>query len=398
LANIYEVFRRTSSLVAGMLLLSGTGLAKAIEYRGFVELENNRYPVWAANTKQVDQERAFKLRLDASYRTGTDMAFGMRAFVRKDAYNKDRDVARFDELWGQYAVPQWDVRVGNQLVTWGSVESVSPLDIVNPRDYEEDVVEPIKIGIPAVRVRRGFEEADISLYWLPYFEASRFSGPRSFYSISGGLPNLYPASRWDGSQWAARYFHTGGSIDYGISYFRGLERNVKFDFSQAGDMLIGKTFRSQRVGFEATMVLGELVLKGEFVYRTTAEEGNRRALLYALGTEYTISSIWGHSDLTLFAEYLASSRNVKDIELMQNDFFTAARWNFSDHYKQRIQAGYFWDLDHRQAHVYRVEYTGSPYENIDAGIRYTYTRDYLPGPHYAEKKDGVLHIFLRNYF
>jgi hypothetical protein len=385
-------------MAAGLLIASGSATAEAPDYRGFIELENNRYPVFASNPQQVAQERALKFQLEASYKASQDVAFGVRAFIRKDAYNNDRDVARFDELWWQYATPKWDVRVGNQLVTWGSVESVSPLDIVNPRDYEEDVVEPIKVGTPAVRVRRRFEDGDFSLYWLPYFEASRFSGPQSFYSISGGLPNHYPASVWQTDQWAARYFHTGDGFDYGVSYFNGLERNASFEISPAGDSLVGRTFRAQRFGFETTKVVGNLLLKGEFVYRTTHEEGNRRALLYALGAEYTISSVWRHSDLTLFAEYLASSRNVKELELMQNDIFAAARWTISDHYKQQLQVGLFWDLDHRQAHVYRLEYKASPTQNVDAGIRYTYTRDYFPGPHHTEKKDGVLHMFLKYNF
>ncbi len=373
-------------------------MAETLEYRGFVELENNRYPVLAANPRQVDQELAFKLQWDASYKTDASMAYGVRAFIRQDAYSKDRDAARFDELWGQYATPQWDVRIGNQLVTWGSVESISPLDIINPRDYQEDMFEPLKIGIPMIRARERLDEGEFSMYWLPYFKVSQLPGQESYYSISGGLPTQYPPSGWRGDQWAARYFHTGSGLDFGISYFRGFERNARFNISQGGDALIGSAYRSQRVGLEATEVVGDLLLKGEFVFRTTAEEGNRRALLYALGTEYTFSSVWRNSDLTFFVEYLASSRNVTEIEQMQNDIYVAARWTVSDHYKQILQAGSSKDMGHSGSYVYRVKYTVSPDENVDVGIHYTYARNYFPGPHHNEEKDGVLHVFVRyNY-
>jgi len=373
-------------------------MAETLEYRGSVELEINRYPNLATNKQQVGQERAFKLRWDTSYKTSTDLAFGARTFIRKDADNKDRDAARFDELWGQCATSQWDVRVGNQLVTWGSVESVSPLDIINPRDYKEDLVEPIKIGITMMRARRRLDDGEFSLYWLPYYEASQLPGPQSFYSFSGGLPTRYPTSIWNGDQFAARYFYTGDGFDYGISYFRGFERNARFNINQAGDELTGRAYRSQRLGLEATKVVRELLLKGEFVFRTTLEEGNRRALLYALGTEYTISSVWRNSDMTLFVEYLASSHNVSEIEQMQNDIYVAARWTISDHYKQILQAGLSKDLDRSQSYVYRVKYAASPIENIDAGIYYTYTKNYFPGPRYIENIDGVLHAFLKYNF
>ncbi len=385
-------------IVAAAGLLTGSLAFAQFASRGFVEAEYNGYPVFAANRQQTDKELAYKLQLEASYKVNSAVSFAARGFLRKDSYNNDRDVARFDELWVQYGTPQWDVRVGNQLVVWGSVESISPIDIVNPRDYEEDLVEPLKVGIPAVRLRKRFDNGELSFYWLPFYQPSRFAGPHSFYSFSGGLPVTYADSGRHDNQWAARYFQNADGFDFGVSFFNGLERNATFGINSTHDGLVGRTYRAQRLALEVTKTVKELLLKGEFSYRTTQQEGNRRALLYALGAEYTISSAWKHSDLSFFAEYLASSSNVRKLELNQNDLFAAIRWTFNDHYKQQIRAGLFWDLDQRQAHVYRAEYTASPTENTVAGIRYTSTRDYFPGPRYAERKDGVLHVFFRNNF
>jgi hypothetical protein len=387
----------------GLLSLFSTGSQAqedALQMRGNVRLEYLRLPRFegeggVTNPLQKRDNVAFKGQLDASYRLDARWNAGLRAFVREDFVNDDRDDVRLDEAWVQYGTPSWDLRVGNQLVTWGSVESVSPLDIVNPRDYEEDIVEPLKMGVTMARLRWRLERGDMTVYWLPGFEPSRFAGPHSYYAIGGGLRDVYPDTRWQTNQWAARYFQTYDGFDIGVSYVQGLERNADFEYEPSTNALVGTLYESRRYGTDITWVIDDLVLKAEAVWRTSDREGNRHALLYALGTEYTLSSVWGHSDLSLFAEYLASSSNVRDIELMQNDLFAALRWTFNDQYKQRLQVGTFADLDQGNARVWRIEHQISPWDNVDVGARYTATRHYYPGPRHVEPRTGVLQFFIR---
>ena len=392
-------------LAAAGSLAAAPAEADGLNVRGNVGFEYLRFPQYvgagsdpSSNPVQASENLAARLQIDASYAANERVSFALRGFAREDKRDHDRTALRLDEAWGQYAAPNWDLRVGNQLVTWGSVESVSPLDIVNPRDYEEDLVEPRKIGTFMGRFRWRFSSSDLSVYWLPKYEPSIFAGPHSYYSISAGLPQYYPDKRWDGSQWAVRYFKSGDGYDLGVSYFSGLERNGTFQFDPSQFALVGTTYPTRRLGLDVTKTIGSLVLKGEFVYRTTHEDGNRRALLYVAGGEYNLSSVWGHSDMTFFAEYLGASRNVREIELMQNDIFLAARWTFNDTYRQRLQLGTFRDLDHGDAHVYRIEYSASPVENVDVMLRYTQTRNYYPGPRHAESNAGAVHLLVKYNF
>lgn len=371
--------------------------------KGFVGAETMRYPRFlgadgARNDELVRDPFALKGQLELAGSGEGPWSYGIRGYLREDLHNDDRDDARFDEAWVQYAADNWDVRVGNQLITWGSVESVSSLDIINPRDYEEDIVEPAKVGTPATRLRWRFSSSDLSLYWLPYYQPSLFAGPHSYYSISGGLPQDYPDNHWEQDQWAARYFYSGGGFDFGVSYFSGLERNAAFRLDSERGVLEGETFRARRLGVETTRVVGDWLLKGELVYRSTRRPGNRDALLYSLGVEYTFSSVWEHSDLAVYVEYLAASRNVARYELMQNDLFAALRWTANDAWQQRVLAGTFIDLDHPRGHVYRLEYVMSPVANFDIGARYTDTRNYYPGPTHVEKNDGAVSLFTRFNF
>ncbi len=402
--SLSKEIARIKTIAVGVAALAWASAAQAEwSWKGFAGLEGARYPKYVGvdgvvNPRQERDNLAFKGQLEIGYTTESNWSVGVRAFVREDKYNDDRDATRFDEAWIQYATDDWDLRVGNQLVTWGSVESVSHLDIVNARDYEEDIVEPMKIGQTAARMRWRFDSSDLALYWLPYYEPSQFAGRRSYYSIGGGIPEDYPDSGWKSDQWALRYFQSGDGFDWGLSYFNGFERNASFDFDPERGELVGETYRARRLGLEMTKVIGDWLLKGEFVYRHSGQQNNRDALLYTVGVEYTASSIWRHSDLTFYGEYLATSRNVAAHELMQNDLFAALRWTVNDRHQQRLLLGTFLDLDNTTGQVYRLEYTISPIPDHDVVLRYTDTRNYYPSPRHTERDDGAISLFLRRNF
>jgi len=395
--------RQWISIGTALLLARSATAATAVttSSRGFLAAEYGYLPSNAANRQQIERQLIAKLQLEGSARLSESWQAAARIFGRYDMSGSQQDTARFDELWLQYSTPQWDVRVGNQLVTWGSVESSSPLDTVNPRDHAEDIIEPTKIGVPALRLRRKFGGDDLSLYWLPYYQPAIQPGRDSRYGFSGGLPLDTPNARWDAAQWAARYFHTGDGFDVGVSWVHALERAGSFELAPGADALLGRAIAADRYGVDMTYIIGEGVLKGELVYRTTEQSGNRSAWLYVLGSEYSWSGVWGLSDLTLFAEYLGSSNNVVARELLQNDLFLALRWTLNDLRKQRLQAGVFVDMSRSAQRVYRVEYNFSPTDAFDVVLRYTGEHDYFPTSRpagAAGPEDGAFNLLFRFNF
>jgi hypothetical protein len=383
------------------LARSAAEAAVTTSSRGFAAAEYSYLPGNAGNGQQIEEQFGAKLQWEGSARFSESWQVAARAFVRQDASRSNLDAARLDELWIEYSRPSWDVRLGNQLVTWGSVESLSPLDTVNPRDFAEDILEPTKIGVPALRVRGKFGGDDLSVYWLPYYQSAVLPDRNSRYSFSGGLPIVEPRDRWNPSQWAARYFHTGDGFDVGVSWVHALERTPAFELAPGADALVGTSIASDRYGVDLTWVLGEGVLKSELVYRNADQVGNERTWLYVLGGEYTWSGIWGLSDLTLFVEYLGSSNNPVGRELLQNDGFAAVRWTLNDLRKQQLQAGIFVDMQRTAQRVFRLEYSFSPTEALDIVLRYTGEHDYFSAPRSAASdrpEDGAAHLLFRFNF
>jgi hypothetical protein len=359
-----------------------------------IDAVGNRF----SNPEQIARSTALKATVDLSRSFGESFSVGARFFAREDMRDDQRDDVRADELWLQYATEHWDVRAGNQIVTWGSVESFSPVDSVNPRDYVEDVVEPGKIGVPAVRVRRRFERGDLTAYWLPRYQPAQYPGTASFASFTGGIEQNAPEARWERDEFALRYFHSGDGFDIGVSYFSGYDREPSYVFDTASGTFEGRAYRSRRLGFEATKVIGDLVLKSELSARYGGAPGDEKSLIYVLGGEYTFSSVWEHSDATLFVEYMGATGEGRNEQVFQNDVFVLLRWSINDQRNQLLQAGFAIDLEDTSQYVWRLEYSLRPVSNFETGLKYTLDREYYPGPREANRQRGVLNLFLRYNF
>jgi hypothetical protein len=404
--------RYFARLILAICALSSTLVAPAcaqdaLEIRGDIGIEYADSPNFEGedsfgntfvNQEQIAKTAALKGSVELSRGFGESFSVGARLFWRDDVRDDQRDDARVDELWLQYSSEHWDARVGNQIVTWGSVESFSPVDGINPRDYVEDVIEPAKIGIPAVRIRRRFERSDLSVYWLPRYQPAQYPGAAAYTSFTGGISQDAPDARWERDEFAARYFYSGDGFDIGVSYFSGYDREPNYRFDSARAAVVGRAYRSRRLGFEATRVIGDLVLKGEFSARSGGASGSDESLIYVLGGEYTFSSVWQHSDATVFVEYMGAIGDNQREQVFQNDLFFLLRWSVNDQHSQLVQAGFAVDLDDASKFVWRIEYSLRPFSSFETGLKYTVDRDYYPGPRDAAIDRGVVHFFLRYNF
>jgi hypothetical protein len=385
-------------------LLSSVALAQPAvaqwTYRGYGEYEALQFLTHPPSPVQVGENHAVKLRLEAHYPLAETLSFGVQPFLRKDFNDEDRDEARLDELWLGYTGTDWDLRVGYQLFSWGSLESVRRIDVLNPLDYQEDILEPPTMGIPALRLLRLWENSDLSFYYQPYYIPSLFPGQHSIYSVSDGLPVEQADSEFS-PQYALRYFYSGSGFDLALSYFHGTERNPLFALDLSGTPRVtATTYRSDRVGLEATKVVGDLLLKAEIIYRWPHMDQLEDSLLVGLGTEYTYYTVWRQSDLTLFGEYLAdtSGGNPGDFPQLQNDVFLGARWMLNDQSRQQLEAGLLFDVEDSDSYVWRATYSRDLTNNITLDARYTNSFGFFFDPTRDEDGDGAVSLALRFNF
>ncbi|MDX2042725.1 MAG: DUF1302 family protein [Acidobacteriota bacterium] len=145
-------------------------------------------------------------------------------------------------------VKKVDLKLGLQQVVWGQADGLRVLDVINPLDYREFILEdfldsrrPLWMARADVPVEKG----SLQLVWVPYFAPSRLPGAENEFGLGssfglglisaaqgvGGFPpfavraepTTRPAYQLKSSQGGLRYSRSVGSWDFTGNYFFGWE-------------------------------------------------------------------------------------------------------------------------------------------------------------------------------
>ncbi|MGH9840250.1 MAG: DUF1302 family protein [Blastocatellia bacterium] len=138
-----------------------------------------------------------------------------------------------------------DLKLGLQQVVWGQADGLRVLDVINPLDYREFILEdfldsrrPLWMARADAPVGRGF----LQMIWVPYFAPARLPGPDNEFGLgssfglglinsAAGLPRFpvrveattRPGYQLKSSQAGARYSRSVGKWDLTANYFYGWE-------------------------------------------------------------------------------------------------------------------------------------------------------------------------------
>ncbi|MFP3928423.1 MAG: DUF1302 family protein [Desulfobacteraceae bacterium] len=286
------------------------------------------------NPYEDDAYNHTKLRLRADYdpAPGTSLVMSIDGdhFIYRNS--GDHDHTTSIRPYEFYIRRSWDwleITLGNQIVRWGKIDQVSPLDIVNPEDLRDGFAqtrEERKLPIPMVDLKlfKGmykfeavfipfFQESKLDLIgrdWAMFHHYDRQVGP--FEIVEKDLPNDLSHS-----EYGFRFSGTFKKLDYALSYFRTREDTPSIgtiaappgfrvpDPSRATLMGLARTandlsqpvtldYKRQHVyGLEFETTWGEFGIRGDFAYiheRYFLDHRLRRTsrpvFHYALGVDY----------------------------------------------------------------------------------------------------------------
>lgn len=128
--------------------------------------------------------------------------------------------AELREAYVTVALGNLDLRAGRQILAWGRADGVNPtgnlaaedLTLLTPDDADR------RLGATSATVSYYVGGLSISGVWLPEFRGHRIALP------DDGRMSFDETKRaWPGDQWALRAEHTGGAVDWSMSFFRGLD-------------------------------------------------------------------------------------------------------------------------------------------------------------------------------
>ncbi|HTD43805.1 MAG TPA: hypothetical protein VK687_06470 [Bryobacteraceae bacterium] len=287
----------------GIVLL--TLLAQNFEQRGFFENKALVYPQTAHNDGGYLVNETL-LRWDASVKTGSWFKLNGSFQAETDSHRQVEREWRVDADDRSIQRPAFSVRqlsatlhkgmvtaeIGRQFIRWGKTDILIPTDRFAPRDYLSNVVNSDFLGVTAARVTISRAADSLDLVWQPWFTPSRTPLLNQRWTVlppeAAGVPIFDAGARYPGgSQYGARWNHTGAGYEYSLCFFDGYNNLPLFDAKlDARGVGLQRFYPDLRLyGGDAAVPLPWLTVKGEAAYFTTSTSGAEEYVLYVIQLE-----------------------------------------------------------------------------------------------------------------
>ena len=300
--------------------------------------------------------------LEYVYQAKNGNRFTITPFGRWDSADRRRTHFDLREAVGLFLIGDFELRLGVSKVFWGVTESVHLVDIINQTDLVEGVDGEQKLGQPMVYLSLARNWGTIDLFYLPYFRERTFAGKGG--RLRPGLDIVTAKRTYQSSlknwhpDFAARYSHSFGKFDVGLSYFRGTSRDPDLRLAMLGGKPVLRPHYPliDQIGATVQYTTGAWLLKLEGLARKGQSDARGRRRKYvasAVGAEYTFYSIFkSRSDLGLLAEYLWDSRQRNAPGPLQNDFFVGLRWTANDTADTTVLVGLIQDINGSSRNIF----------------------------------------------
>lgn len=238
------------------------------------------------------------LRLEGEVGSGffPDAVFMAEVSAQYDAADRDSPFeVRLGRAYATAYLGPIDLSAGNQIVSWGSADVLSPVDVINPRDLSYPVADPArqKLATPMLRaVAHASGGVTVDVVLVPVFVPSVVPGAR--WQPAQQLPpgvtvvgvadpiTARPAVEINNVQFGVRAtldVNVGGGADVSAVYYRGFRHLPSVAFvplptEQPGQFVIQPILAYdpiQLLGLDFSAVVGQFVLRGEAAYTFTGQ-------------------------------------------------------------------------------------------------------------------------------
>jgi hypothetical protein len=228
-----------------------------------------------SSSRKLDSKKNLgtgSLWLKAAPALGSRASLLLDGWVRNDeSFRSDASFGRLREGYVDISFGNTDLRLGKQIIVWGRADRLNPTDNLTPRNYtlltpEDD---DQRLGVPAAKATYHLQEYALTAIWLSGFKPNIFpiAPPPSVY---------FTEHSEDAPQGALRVDHTGGAVDWSVSYFNGLDLNPDITIggiTAAGMNLMLDHHRIRVLGMDAATVAGRYGLRAEAAYSWTESTG-----------------------------------------------------------------------------------------------------------------------------
>jgi hypothetical protein len=332
---------------------------------------------------------------------GDDARASIIPFVRKDAVDDERSLADLQEAYWAREADSLELLLGVNTVFWGVTESVHLVDIVNQTDAVADIDGEDKLGQPMINLEVQRDWGLLSAYLLPYFRERTFAGVdgrlRAPLPVDTDNPQFESSREENHVDIALRYSHFVGSVDFGLSVFRGTSREPRLLPSADATSLIPVYDQIDQFGLDLQYTGDAWLWKLESIVRDSKTDSFSAAVG---GFEYTFYQVAdAAADVGVLLELQYDGRaDSEPLTLADNDLFAGIRLALNDSQDSAVLIGTGYDLE-----------TSETYLNIEAErrlgadyvleLRARFFTNAEPGDaSYAIESDDYLQLQLSRYF
>jgi hypothetical protein len=341
---------RKSTAILLILMLCAVKTAAANEVSGYVAAEGR---IFVNDERFPGQDRhnaSIAVQPEYYHEWENGSSFTFTPFGRLDSADSERthlDVRELNYLW---LADEWELRVGVGKVFWGVTEFVHLVDIVNQTDLVENIDEEDKLGQPMVHFSVPRDWGVVDMFVLPYFRERTFPGRdgrlRFAHTVDTDNAEYESSEEERHVDYALRYSHTIGDLDFGIYHFYGTGREPTFlpGFDDGGEPVLFPFYELiNQTGIDLQLVAGEWLWKLEALYRT----GHQEDFFASVGGfEYSLVNIASSGmDLGLIGEWAYDERDDTATTAFQNDLMLGVRWALNDAASSEVLAGFVQDLE-----------------------------------------------------
>ena len=354
--------------ISALVFMAAAGAeVQALDVSGDLSLQARWYPQSPAFPGQHSSTvgMVFKPTLYWDFTESTSFTF--TPLYRHDSADSRRTHADLREayllIYGDWGENSWELRLGLDRVFWGVAEIHNLVDIINQLDRVEHPRDRPKLGQPMAHLTVSGDWGLAELFLLPYHRKLTFPG-RSGRLRSERLiedDGLYESGAKERHvDFAFRYSHGVGLLDFGLSTFVGTSRDPLFLAGNPSGPLPGIDTplipyyeQIRQFGLEAQFTTESWLYKMEAIRRSGArnllgQEEDYNAFI--LGLERTLYALFDSTaDMTLLGEWFYDDRGSRATSVWQNDLFIAGFLALNDVQGTELVAGILTDLRHESS-------------------------------------------------
>ena len=206
------------------------------------------------------------------------------------------------ELYVNRYFSKADIRIGKQIITWGSSDLVFVTDVF-PKDWTSLIVgrpmEYLKKGTEAARGQFYLGKNTLEIILIPAFTPDTLPGGERLaaynpFQNATGMADILPPNRLRSPEAAIAVSKTVGPYDYSLNFYSGRDRRPALSFDHTSGMGFRRYPRMWMIGGGFKGASGDRIYRGEIAYYHTedtsgADPGAQNASLkYLLGTDISL--------------------------------------------------------------------------------------------------------------